>query len=165
MTIQQKLRTPFIFKLQRPSRLTALNGCPQKKGTCLKAYIMTPRKPNSAKRKVTRVVLSNYERITSYVPGITSNLQKHSTVLVRAGRTKDFPDFVIKIYVESTTFILCTIDEMAVQSMERKPLLIVIHVLTPNTFCENNKKTCKKAVCVKNIMQCAIRKILFTLII
>ncbi len=91
MTIQQKLRTPFIFKLQRPSRLTALNGCPQKKGTCLKAYIMTPRKPNSAKRKVTRVVLSNYERITSYVPGITSNLQKHSTVLVRAGRTKDLP--------------------------------------------------------------------------
>lgn len=91
MTIQQKLRTPFTFKLQRPSRLTALNGCPQKKGTCLKAYIMTPRKPNSAKRKVTRVVLSNYERITSYVPGITSNLQKHSTVLVRAGRTKDLP--------------------------------------------------------------------------
>jgi len=91
MTIQQKLRTPFILKIKKPNRLQALAGCPQKKGTCLKAYIMTPRKPNSAKRRVTRVVLTNYQKITSYVPGITSNLQKHSTVLVRGGRTKDLP--------------------------------------------------------------------------
>jgi small subunit ribosomal protein S12 len=91
MTIQQKLRTSFTFKIKKPNRLLALGGCPQKKGTCLKAYIMTPRKPNSAKRKVTRVILTNYQKVTSYVPGVTSNLQKHSTVLVRGGRTKDLP--------------------------------------------------------------------------
>jgi len=91
MSIQPKLRTPFSFKIKKSTRLLALQGCPQKKGTCLKAYIMTPRKPNSAKRKVTRVVLTNYQKITSYIPGITSNLQKHSTVLVRGGRTKDLP--------------------------------------------------------------------------
>jgi small subunit ribosomal protein S12 len=91
MTIQQKLRTAFHFKVKKSTRTLALAGCPQKKGTCLKAYIMTPRKPNSAKRKVTRVVLTNYQKITSYAPGMTSNLQKHSTVLVRGGRTKDLP--------------------------------------------------------------------------
>lgn len=68
-----------------------LEQCPQKKGTCLKVFITTPRKPNSALRKVARVALSNRYRITAYIPGMSHNLQKHSVVLVRGGRVKDLP--------------------------------------------------------------------------
>jgi small subunit ribosomal protein S12 len=73
------------------NRRRDLNRCPQKKGTCLKVYTTTPRKPNSAVRKVARVLLSGYARITAYIPGMTHNLQKHSVVLVRGGRVKDLP--------------------------------------------------------------------------
>lgn len=91
MTIQQKLRTSFHSIPIRRNHCLDLKRCPQKRGTCLKVFIMTPRKPNSAKRKVTRVLLSNYRRVHSYIPGITHNLQKHSAVLVRGGRVKDLP--------------------------------------------------------------------------
>lgn len=91
MTIQQKLRTSFKSTPVRRNRCLALKKCPQKRGTCLKVFIMTPRKPNSAKRKASRVLLSNYRRINSYIPGISHNLQKHSAVLVRGGRVKDLP--------------------------------------------------------------------------
>jgi small subunit ribosomal protein S12 len=75
----------------------ALFQCPQKKGICLKVTIMTPRKPNSAKRKIARIKLSNNLIITAYIPGIKHSLQQHSTVLIRGGNTKDLPGLKYKI--------------------------------------------------------------------
>lgn len=73
------------------TKVPALGGCPQKKGVCLKVYIVTPKKPNSALRKVARVRLSNRKRVTVYIPGEGHNLQQYSTVLMRGGRVKDLP--------------------------------------------------------------------------
>lgn len=69
----------------------ALQGCPQKRGVCMRVYTSTPKKPNSALRKVARVRLSNGIEVTSYIPGIGHNLQEHSVVLLRGGRVKDLP--------------------------------------------------------------------------
>jgi small subunit ribosomal protein S12 len=69
----------------------ALEGCPQKRGVCLRVFTQTPKKPNSALRKVARVRLSNGNEITAYIPGEGHNLQEHSIVLVRGGRVKDLP--------------------------------------------------------------------------
>lgn len=86
--LYKKKRQPWTYKNKR----RALERCPQKKGMCLRVYEMTPRKPNSALRKVARVLLSNFRRINAYIPGIGQNsLQKHSNVLVRGGRVKDLP--------------------------------------------------------------------------
>ncbi|MBU0485123.1 MAG: 30S ribosomal protein S12 [Proteobacteria bacterium] len=69
----------------------ALKGCPQKRGVCVRVYTTTPKKPNSALRKVARVRLTNGIEVTSYIPGIGHNLQEHSVVLIRGGRVKDLP--------------------------------------------------------------------------
>jgi len=69
----------------------ALRNCPQKRGVCLRVYTTTPKKPNSALRKVARVRLTNGIEVTSYIPGIGHNLQEHSVVLIRGGRVKDLP--------------------------------------------------------------------------
>nr|WBU95036.1 ribosomal protein S12 [Cryptolepis sinensis]WBU95037.1 ribosomal protein S12 [Cryptolepis sinensis] len=69
----------------------ALRGCPQRRGTCTRVYTITPKKPNSALRKVARVRLTSGFVITAYIPGIGHNLQEHSVVLVRGGRVKDLP--------------------------------------------------------------------------
>jgi small subunit ribosomal protein S12 len=69
----------------------ALQGCPQKRGVCTRVYTTTPKKPNSALRKVARVRLTNGIEVTAYIPGIGHNLQEHSIVLVRGGRVKDLP--------------------------------------------------------------------------
>lgn len=69
----------------------ALRGCPQKRGVCIRVYTSTPKKPNSALRKVARVRLTNGLEVTSYIPGVGHNLQEHSIVLVRGGRVKDLP--------------------------------------------------------------------------
>merc|ERR1711959_843829 len=69
----------------------ALDACPQKKGVCVKVFTRTPKKPNSALRKVSRIKLSNNKQITGYIPGEGHNLQEHSVVLVRGGRVKDLP--------------------------------------------------------------------------
>jgi small subunit ribosomal protein S12 len=69
----------------------ALGGCPQKRGVCLRVYTTTPKKPNSALRKVARVRLSNGMEVTTYIPGEGHNLQEHSVVLLRGGRVKDLP--------------------------------------------------------------------------
>lgn len=90
MTIQQTINTPRIPK-KHSTRRRDLQKAPQKRGTCLKVFTTTPRKPNSALRKVARVLLSNYYRVTAYIPGMSHNLQKHSVVLVRGGRVKDLP--------------------------------------------------------------------------
>ena len=75
------------FKTKSP----ALAGCPQKRGVCIRVYTTTPKKPNSALRKVARVRLTNGMEVTSYIPGVGHNLQEHSIVLIRGGRVKDLP--------------------------------------------------------------------------
>jgi small subunit ribosomal protein S12 len=77
---------------QRPKNTApALQGCPQKRGVCTRVYTSTPKKPNSALRKVARVRLTNGIEVTSYIPGVGHNLQEHSVVLIRGGRVKDLP--------------------------------------------------------------------------
>ncbi len=90
---------PTISQLVRESRKTvekkstapALQECPQKRGVCTRVYTTTPKKPNSALRKVARVRLANAMEVTAYIPGIGHNMQEHSVVLVRGGRVKDLP--------------------------------------------------------------------------
>ena len=77
--------------LVRKSDSPALKECPQKRGVCTRVYTATPKKPNSALRKVARIRLSNGIEVTAYIPGIGHNLQEHSVVLVRGGRVKDLP--------------------------------------------------------------------------
>jgi small subunit ribosomal protein S12 len=78
-------------KARHKTRVPDLNQCPQKRGVCLQVRTQTPKKPNSALRKVARVRLSNGKEITAYIPGIDHNLQEHSIVLVRGGRVRDLP--------------------------------------------------------------------------
>ncbi len=75
----------------KKSKSVALAGCPQRRGVCLRVFTRTPKKPNSALRKVARVRLSNGREVTAYIPGEGHNLQEHSLVLVRGGRVKDLP--------------------------------------------------------------------------
>ena len=77
--------------LTRKSTAPALKECPQKRGVCTRVYTTTPKKPNSALRKVARVRLTNAIEVTAYIPGIGHNLQEHSVVLIRGGRVKDLP--------------------------------------------------------------------------
>ncbi|MBI5328496.1 MAG: 30S ribosomal protein S12 [Deltaproteobacteria bacterium] len=78
-------------EVKRKTTAPALKGCPQKRGVCIRVYTTTPKKPNSALRKVARVRLTNAMEVTSYIPGIGHNLQEHSVVLIRGGRVKDLP--------------------------------------------------------------------------
>lgn len=78
-------------KLVKKTNTPALKGSPQKRGVCVRVYTTTPKKPNSALRKVARVRLTNGIEVTSYIPGIGHNLQEHSVVLIRGGRVKDLP--------------------------------------------------------------------------
>ena len=89
-TINQLIRLgrePLRSKTKSP----ALQSCPQKRGVCIRVYTTTPKKPNSALRKVARIRLSNSIEVTAYIPGEGHNLQEHSVVLVRGGRVKDLP--------------------------------------------------------------------------
>ncbi len=78
-------------KIQTKTKSPALQSCPQKRGVCVRVYTQTPKKPNSALRKVARVRLTNGIEVTTYIPGIGHNLQEHSIVLIRGGRVKDLP--------------------------------------------------------------------------
>lgn len=89
-TIQQLIRKGRA-KVGYKSKSGALNQCPQRRGVCIRVYTTTPKKPNSALRKVAKVRLTNKEEIIAYVPGEGHNLQEHSIVLVRGGRVKDLP--------------------------------------------------------------------------
>ena len=90
---------PTIIQLVRQGREAvksrtkspALNSCPQRRGVCVRVYTSTPKKPNSALRKVARVRLTNGIEVTTYIPGVGHNLQEHSLVLIRGGRVKDLP--------------------------------------------------------------------------
>ncbi|MEA3359876.1 MAG: 30S ribosomal protein S12 [Thermodesulfobacteriota bacterium] len=78
-------------KIKKKAKTPALKACPQKRGVCIRVYTSTPKKPNSALRKVARVRLTNGIEVTSYIPGVGHNLQEHSVVLIRGGRVKDLP--------------------------------------------------------------------------
>ena len=77
--------------VRKKSKTPAMEACPQKRGVCIRVYTTTPKKPNSALRKVARVRLTNGLEVTSYIPGVGHNLQEHSIVLIRGGRVKDLP--------------------------------------------------------------------------
>ncbi len=83
----RKGRDKIVYKTSSP----ALQKCPQKRGVCTRVYTATPKKPNSALRKVARVRLTNGIEVTTYIPGVGHNLQEHSIVLIRGGRVKDLP--------------------------------------------------------------------------
>ena len=89
-TIQQLVRKGRK-KLKSKSKSPALDSCPQKRGVCTRVYTTTPKKPNSAMRKVARVRLSHGKEVNAYIPGEGHNLQEHSIVLIRGGRVKDLP--------------------------------------------------------------------------
>ncbi len=89
-TVNQLIRKPRQMPRVR-NKVPALEACPQKRGVCTRVYTTTPKKPNSALRKVARVRLTNGFEVTSYIPGEGHNLQEHSVVLIRGGRVKDLP--------------------------------------------------------------------------
>ena len=89
-TVNQLVRKPRRLKREK-STVPALEACPQRRGVCTRVYTTTPKKPNSAMRKVARVRLTNGFEVTSYIGGEGHNLQEHSVVLIRGGRVKDLP--------------------------------------------------------------------------
>lgn len=89
-TIQQLVRKQRL-KIGKKTKSAALQSCPQRRGVCTRVYTTTPKKPNSALRKVARVRLTSGVEVTAYIPGIGHNLQEHSVVLIRGGRVKDLP--------------------------------------------------------------------------
>jgi len=95
-TVQQLVRQGRESKREK-SKSPALRGSPQRRGVCTRVYTATPKKPNSALRKVARVRLTSGIEVTAYIPGIGHNLQEHSIVLVRGGRVKDLPGVRYKI--------------------------------------------------------------------
>jgi small subunit ribosomal protein S12 len=89
-TIQQLIRSARQ-ETQKKTKSPALKSCPQRRGVCTRVYTTTPKKPNSALRKVARVRLTSGFEVTAYIPGIGHNLQEHSVVMIRGGRVKDLP--------------------------------------------------------------------------
>lgn len=89
-TVNQLVKKPRVRRVYK-SKAPALQDCPQRRGVCVRVYTTTPKKPNSALRKVCRVKLTNGFEVTSYIPGEGHNLQEHSVVLIRGGRVKDLP--------------------------------------------------------------------------
>lgn len=110
-TINQLVRKGREIVRNR-TKSPALKGCPQKRGVCIRVYTTTPKKPNSALRKVARVRLTNGMEVTSYIPGEGHNLQEHSIVLVRGGRVKDLPG--VRYHI-----IRGTLDASGVQNRRR----------------------------------------------
>jgi small subunit ribosomal protein S12 len=99
-------------KIRSKTKSPALLNCPQKRGVCVRVYTTTPKKPNSALRKVARVRLMNGMEVTSYIPGVGHNLQEHSIVLIRGGRVKDLPG--VRYHI-----IRGTLDSMGVADRRR----------------------------------------------
>jgi small subunit ribosomal protein S12 len=99
-------------KMKSRTAAPALTRCPQRRGVCIRVYTSTPKKPNSALRKVARVRLTNGYEITTYIPGVGHNLQEHSVVLIRGGRVKDLPG--VRYHV-----IRGTLDSAGVQNRKK----------------------------------------------
>ena len=96
-TINQLVRSGRKVPVKR-NKVPALEACPQKRGVCTRVYTTTPKKPNSALRKVARIRLTNGFEVTSYIPGEGHNLQEHSVVMIRGGRVKDLPGVTVSYY-------------------------------------------------------------------
>ena len=99
-------------KVRVKTKSPALKGCPQKRGVCVRVYTTTPKKPNSALRKVARVRLMNAMEVTAYIPGVGHNLQEHTIVMIRGGRVKDLPG--VRYHI-----IRGTLDSMGVADRRR----------------------------------------------
>ena len=99
-------------RIRGRTKSPALNSCPQKRGGCVRVFTSTPKKPNSALRKVARVRLTNGIEVTTYIPGVGHNLQEHSIVLIRGGRVKDLPG--VRYHV-----IRGTLDSMGVEGRKK----------------------------------------------
>ena len=110
-TIQQLVRKGRK-RLVDKSKAPALDSCPQRRGVCVRVYTTTPKKPNSAMRKVARVRLTNQKEVNAYIPGEGHNLQEHSIVLIRGGRVKDLPG--VRYHI-----IRGTLDSMGVADRRR----------------------------------------------
>ncbi|MBW2636447.1 MAG: 30S ribosomal protein S12 [Deltaproteobacteria bacterium] len=110
-TINQLIRKGRT-KINKKTAAPALASCPQRRGVCVRVYTTTPKKPNSALRKVARVRLTSGFEVTSYIPGIGHNLQEHSVVLVRGGRVKDLPG--VRYHI-----VRGTLDAMGVQDRKK----------------------------------------------
>ena len=111
-TIQQLVRKGRQDKVGK-TKTAALKGSPQRRGVCTRVYTTTPKKPNSALRKVARVRLTNGIEVTTYIPGVGHNLQEHSLVLIRGGRVKDLPG--VRYHV-----VRGTLDAVGVQGRKQK---------------------------------------------
>lgn len=110
-TINQLVRRGRM-RIQKKKATPALASCPQRRGVCIRVYTTTPKKPNSALRKVARVRLTSGYEVTSYIPGVGHNLQEHSVVLVRGGRVKDLPG--VRYHI-----VRGTLDAMGVQDRKQ----------------------------------------------
>ena len=110
-TVNQLVRKGRMREIKKGTA-PALRGCPQKRGVCTRVYTTTPKKPNSALRKVARVRLTNNIEVTAYIPGEGHNLQEHSIVLIRGGRVKDLPG--VRYHI-----IRGTLDAVGVQGRKR----------------------------------------------
>ena len=110
-TINQLIRTGRK-SVEKKNKAPALGNCPQKRGVCTRVYTTTPKKPNSALRKVARVRLTTGQEVTAYIPGEGHNLQEHSVVMVRGGRVKDLPG--VRYHVVRGTF-----DTLGVENRKR----------------------------------------------
>ena len=110
-TVSQLVRKPRRLPSYK-TKVPALAACPQKRGVCVRVYTSTPKKPNSALRKVARVRLTNGIEVTTYIPGIGHNLQEHSIVLIRGGRVKDLPG--VRYHV-----VRGTLDSVGVQNRKK----------------------------------------------
>ena len=116
-TINQLIRKSRTPKEKR-NEVPALDACPQKRGVCTRVYTTTPKKPNSALRKVARVRLTNGSEVISYIPGEGHNLQEHSVVLIRGGRVKELLNVV--------SAVLCTVRRDRNKEYERCHVVIVL---------------------------------------
>ena len=135
-TINQLLRKKRI-KVKSRDKVPALEKSPQKRGVCVKVYTTTPKKPNSALRKVARVRLSNGHEVTSYIPGEGHNLQEHSVVLIRGGRVKDLPG--VRYHI-----LRGNLDTQGVANRKKR-----IRPLGRNKVPALEKQPLKRGVCVK----------------
>ena len=134
-TIQQLVRKGRKVLVDK-SKSPALDSCPQRRGVCVRVYTTTPKKPNSAMRKVARVRLTNKKEVNSYIPGEGHNLQEHSIVLVRGGRVKDLPG--VRYHI-----IRGALDTAGVASRTQRRLSMVLSVLRlrSNPFSYTTKET------------------------
>ena len=107
-TVNQLIRKGRKRQLKK-NKVPALDSCPQKRGVCTRVYTTTPKKPNSALRKVARVRLTNSTEVTAYIPGEGHNLQEHSIVLIEGGRVKDLPG--VRYHIVRGTLVTAGVDD------------------------------------------------------